>query len=117
MGKLKNKPPEICAYRHCNNEFRPKREAQQFCSQRCRKAWYYDINRTSKKPRKRALKSVENLSGCVIPVSVQKREKDIDRTVLYRGGVTLVSRCGIEVPTTTDIEDEELRDIIRLERG
>ncbi len=49
--------------------------------------------------------------------TVQKREKDIDRTLLYRGDVTLVSRCGIEVPTTTDIEDEELRDIIRRERG
>ncbi len=57
--------PQVCAYLHCNNEFRAQREAQRFCSERCRKAWHYDINRTSKKPRKRALKSVENLSGSV----------------------------------------------------
>ncbi len=33
-----------------------------------------------------------------------------------RGSVTLAKRCGIEVPTTIDITDEELRDIIRLAR-
>ncbi|GAH44371.1 unnamed protein product [marine sediment metagenome] len=38
MGKLKNREPEVCAYRHCANEFRPKREAQRFCSPRCREA-------------------------------------------------------------------------------
>ncbi len=108
---------EVCAYRHCSNEFLPKREAQRFCSNACRKAYNYDVTRTSKKPRKRALRSVETLPGSGTLGSVQKREKDIDRTVLYRRGVTLVSRCGIEVPTTTDIEDEDLRDIIRLERG
>jgi predicted nucleic acid-binding Zn ribbon protein len=33
---------EVCAYRHCTNEFRPKREAQRFCSPRCREAYRYD---------------------------------------------------------------------------
>jgi hypothetical protein len=46
---------EVCAYRHCKNEFRPKREAQRFCSERCRKDYHYDVTRTSKKRRKRRL--------------------------------------------------------------
>jgi hypothetical protein len=111
MAKLKNKPPEKCAYRHCNNEFRPRRELQRFCSEVCRKAYNYDVTRTSKKPRKRALRSVETLPGSGILASVEKHEKKVGKTVSYRGSVTLVQRCGIEVPSTTDITDEELRDI------
>jgi hypothetical protein len=42
MSKLKNRPFEECVYKHCNNVFRPKREAQRFCSQRCREAYRYD---------------------------------------------------------------------------
>jgi hypothetical protein len=45
MGKLKNRPFEECVYKHCNNVFRPKREAQRFCSQQCRDAYRYDLNR------------------------------------------------------------------------
>ena len=117
MGKFKNREPAVCAYRDCNNEFQPQREHQRFCSQRCRKAYNYDVTRTSKKPRKRALKSVETLPSSRIPGSVKKHEKNAGKTVSYRRGVTLVTRCGIEVPTTTDIDDDELRQIIRLERG
>ena len=117
MGKLKNRPPETCAYRYCSNEFRPKREAQRFCSPRCRKAYNYDATRTSKKPRKRALRSVEKFAGGGIPGSVQKYEKTSVKTVPYRRGVALEKRCGVEVPTTTDITDDELRYIIRLESG
>ena len=117
MSKLKNRLPEVCAYRHCKNEFRPQREHQRFCSKTCRKASHYALNRTSKKPRKRALKSVENFPGSVIPGSVEKHGKKLGETVPYRRGVTLVTRCGIEVPTTTDIEDDELRYILRSERG
>ncbi len=57
-GKLKNREVEICAYRYCSNEFRPKREAQRFCSKRCRDAYRYDIKRAEKgikKARKRRL--------------------------------------------------------------
>jgi predicted nucleic acid-binding Zn ribbon protein len=49
---------EVCAYRHCTNEFRPKREAQRFCSPRCREAYRYDIKRAAsgtKKARKKHL--------------------------------------------------------------
>jgi hypothetical protein len=42
MSKLKNRPFEECVYKHCNNVFRPKREAQRFCSPRCREAYRYD---------------------------------------------------------------------------
>ena len=117
MGKLNNNELVVCANRHCKNEFRPQRESQRFCSETCRKDSHYALNRSSKKPRKRALKSVGKLPGSGIPGSVEKREKKIGKTASYRRGVTLVRRCGIEVPTTTDIEDDELRRIIRLERA
>ena len=117
MSKLNNRPPEVCAYRHCKNEFRPQREHQRFCSKRCRKAYNYDVTRASKKPRKRALKSVENFPGSSIPGSVEKHENSAGKTAPYKGHVTLAKRCKIEIPTTTDIEDDELRRIIRLERG
>ena len=110
---------EVCAYRHCKNEFRPRREMQRFCSEVCRKAYSYDTTRTSKKPRRRTLRSVETLSGSNIPESlesVEKHEKKVGSTVSYKG-VTLVQRCGIEVPSTTNIEDEQLRYIIELEQG
>ena len=107
----------VCAYRDCSNEFRPQREHQRFCSQTCRKAYNYDVTRTSKKPRKRALKSVETLPSSGIPGSVEKHGKKLGETVPYRRGVTLVTRRGIEVPTTTDIDEDELRYIIRSERG
>jgi hypothetical protein len=71
---------------------------------------------TAKKPRKRALRSVETLPGSGILGSIEKHEKKVGKTVSYRGAVTLVQRCGIEVPTTTNIEDEQLRYIIDLER-
>ena len=117
MSKLNNSELAVCAYRDCSNEFRPQREHQRFCSQRCRKAYNYDVTRTSTKPRKRALKSVENFAGSGIPESVQKHEKRGEKTVPHRRGVTLEKRCKVEVPTTTDIDDDELRRIIRLERG
>ena len=117
MSKLNNSELAVCAYRDCSNEFRPQREHQRFCSKRCRKAYNYDVTRTPKKPRKRALKSVENFPGSGIPGSVEKHEKKAVDTASYRGGVTLTKRCGIEIPTTTDIDEDELRHIIRLERG
>ena len=117
MGKFKNREPAVCAYRHCKNEFRPQRENQRFCSKRCRKAFNYDVTRTSKRPRRRALKSVENFPGSSIPGSVEKHEKRGEGTASYKWHVTLTKRCGIEVPTTTDIDDNALRYILRLERG
>ena len=107
----------VCANRDCKNEFRPQRENQRFCSETCRKDSHYALNRSSKKPRKRALKGVENLLGSYIPGSVEKHEKSDGKTVPHRRGVTLEERCGIQVPTTTDIDDDALRYIIRLERG
>ena len=113
MGKLKNRPPEVCAYRHCYNVFRPKREVQRFCSQRCRDAYRYDIKRAEKgvkKARKRHL-------GSALPARAEKGGKTLIKTVSYKSGIPLEKRCGVEVPTTTDIDDDELRRIIRLERG
>ena len=118
MSKLKNRLPEVCAYRHCKNEFRPQREHQRFCSKTCRKASHYALNRTSKKPRKRALKSVETLPSSKIPESVKKHEKKHEKTAFYKGHATpLTRRCGIDVPMTAEIDDDELRQIIRLEGG
>ncbi len=115
MGKLKNKPPEICAYRHCNNEFRPKREAQRFCSQRCRDAYRYDIKRAEKgvkKARKRHL-------GHALPGSAEKGEKSSKKTVLYKQGVDayfVVKGFGVETPSTSDIDPDLVRHIIKIER-
>ena len=117
MSKFKNRELAVCANRHCSKEFRPQRENQRFCSETCRKDSHYALNRSSKKPRKRALKSVENFPGSGIPGSVEKHEKSDGETASCKGHVTLAKRCGIEVPTTTDIDDDELRQIIRLERG
>ena len=117
MGKFNNRELAVCSNRHSSKEFRPQREHQRFCSETCRKDSNYALKRTSKKPRKRTLKSVEKLPGSPIPGSVQNYEKTSAKTVPYRRGVTLVTRCGIEVPTTTDITDDELRQIIRRERG
>mgnify|MGYP001820922237 CR=1 FL=1 len=108
--------PEVCAYRHCTNEFRPKREAQRFCSKRCRDAYRYDITRAEKgvkKARKRRL-------GYTLPGSAEKGAKKANKTVPYKGGVDpyfVVRGFGVETPSTSDIDDELLRYIIRLERG
>jgi predicted nucleic acid-binding Zn ribbon protein len=116
MGKLKNRPFEECVYKHCNNVFRPKREAQRFCSQRCREAYRYDIKRAAsgtKKARKKHL--VLTLLG-----SAEKGAKRSNKTVLYKEGVDpyfVVKGFGVETPSTSDIDPELLRDIVRLERN
>jgi predicted nucleic acid-binding Zn ribbon protein len=54
---------ERCVYRHCTNTFRPQREAQRFCSPRCREAYAYDVRRAKKgltQPRKVIAGSMEN---------------------------------------------------------
>ena len=116
MGKLTNKPTEVCAYRHCNNEFKPKREAQRFCSQRCRDAYRYDIKRAekgAKKARKRRL-------GSTLPGSAEKGAKTSTKTVQYKEGVDpyfVVKGFGIETPSTSDLDPELVRYMVRLERG
>jgi hypothetical protein len=52
------KPLEVCKRRGCDAEFGKKREAQRFCSERCREAYAYDVRRAElgvKTPRKRRL--------------------------------------------------------------
>jgi len=75
MRKPKTLTPrfQVCVYRHCDNEFRPKREAQRFCSQRCRDAYRYDTTRANqghKKARKR------HLGAAVHSEARKRREKD-----------------------------------------
>ena len=116
MGKLKNKPREVCAYPHCKNEFRPKREAQRFCSKRCRDAYRYDIKRAEKgvkKARKRHL-------GLTLPRSAEKGAERSKKTVLYKEGVDpyfVVKGFGVETPSTSDIDPELVRHIVKIERG
>jgi predicted nucleic acid-binding Zn ribbon protein len=106
---------EVCAYRHCTNEFRPKREAQRFCSPRCREAYRYDIKRAAsgtKKARKKHL-------GLTLLGSAEKGAKRSNKTVLYKKGVDpyfVVQGFGIETPSTSDIDPELLRYIVRTER-
>jgi hypothetical protein len=115
MSKLKNRPFEECVYKHCNNVFRPKREAQRFCSPRCREACRYDIKRAEKgveKARKRRL-------GPGTLRSAEKGAKSLEKTVLYKEGVDpyfVVQGFGIETPSTSDIDPELVRHIVRLER-
>ncbi len=114
MGKFKNRAPEKCAYRHCENEFRPKRELQRFCSKRCREAYHYDEKRRAqglKKPRKRHLRT--GTLG-----SMENGEIKSTKTAIYRDDVSIVKAThSIEVPSTSDIDPELLRVIVRMECG
>ena len=116
MSKLKDRPPEVCAYRHCKNEFQPKRELQRFCSQRCRDTYRYDIRRAEKgvkKARKRRL-------GSTLPGSAENGRKRSKKTVPYKEGVDpyfVVKGFGVETPSTSDIDPELVRHIVKIERG
>jgi hypothetical protein len=119
MGKPKNKPPEVCAYRNCSNEFRPKRELQRFCSPRCREAYRYDQKLLKQGGRER-LEARKRRLGPGTLRSAEKGAKSLEKTVLYKEGVDpyfVVKGFAIETPTTSDIDPELLRDIVRLERG
>ena len=112
---------EVCAYRHCNNEFRPKREAQRFCSETCRKAYHYDTTRASKKRRKRRLKAVctaanESLGGGILR-SVEKNKKRSTKTATYRGGVdpSAVLKSRRPIVDLVGIDPKLLREIIKIE--
>ena len=107
---------EVCAYRNCSNEFRPKRELQRFCSPRCREAYRYDNKRAEKgvkKARKRRL-------GPGTLRSAEKGTKKSNKTVRYKAGVDpyfVVQGFGIETPSTSDIDPELVHYIVRIERG
>jgi hypothetical protein len=130
MGKLKNRPFEECVYKHCNNVFRPKREAQRFCSQRCRDAYRYDIKRVpalaainaaeAEKGHERVKKARKRRLGPGALRSAEKGAKSLEKTVLYKEGVDpyfVVQGFGIETPSTSDIDPELVRDIVKIERG
>jgi hypothetical protein len=119
MGKLKNREPEVCAYRHCANEFRPKREAQRFCSPRCREAYRYDQKLLKQGGRER-LEARKRRLGPGTLRSAEKGAKKSNKTVLYKTGVDpyfVVQGFGIETPSTSDIDADLLRDIVKIERG
>ena len=88
---------EVCAHRRCSNEFRPKREQQRFCSDACRKAVHYDLNRTSRTPRKKRLKppsgaatAAPSPSWAQVPRSVQSGKKTPSSSVANNRVVDLV---------------------------
>ena len=103
---------EVCAYRHCDNEFRPKREAQRFCKEKCRKDYHYDITRTSKKRRKRRL-------GAGVLGSVERGEKRSTKTTSYGTGVdpSIALKSGRPVVDLVGIDPKLLRKIIEIEVG
>jgi hypothetical protein len=102
---------EVCAYRHCSNEFRPKRELHRFCSEKCRKDYHYDITRTSKKRRKRRL-------GAGVLGSVENSEKRSTKTASYREGAgpSIALKSGRPIVDLIGIDPKLLRKIIRIER-
>jgi hypothetical protein len=110
MGKLKNRPFEECVYKHCNNVFRPKREAQRFCSQRCREAYRYDQKLLKQGGRER-LEARKRRLGPGALKSAEKAGESATKTVIYREGVSLVRAShSIETPSTSDIDPELLTD-------
>jgi len=119
MTKFKNKPPEVCAYRNCSNEFRPKRELQRFCSPRCREAYRYDQKLLKQGGRER-LEARKRRLGPGTLRSAEKGAKSSEKTVLHKAGVDpyfVLQGFGIETPSTSDIDPELLRHIVRLERN
>jgi predicted nucleic acid-binding Zn ribbon protein len=103
---------EVCAYRHCKNEFRPKREAQRFCSERCRKDYHYDVTRTSKKRRKRRL-------WAGVLGSVETEVNSLRRSISYEEGVhpSIALKCGPPVVDLVGIDPELLALIVKIECG
>ena len=115
MSKFKNREPEFCAYRNCRNEFRPKRELQRFCSPRCRDAYHYDLKLLKQGGRER-LEARKRHLGPGTPRSAENGAERSTKTIGY-GPYFVVKGFGIEVPSTTDIDPELLRYIVRIERG
>ena len=107
---------EVCAYRHCTNEFRPKREEQRFCSPRCREAYRYDQKLLKQGGRER-LEARKRRLGPGTLRSAEKELKRSTKTMRFREGITLVRGShSIEVPSPSDINPELVRHIVRLER-
>ena len=117
MAKLKNREPEGCVYRHCTNEFRPKREAQRFCSPRCREAYRYDQKLLIQGGRER-LEARKRHLGPGTPRSAEKTGKRSTETIGYREGIgpSIALKSGL--PAVVDlvgIDLKLLRKIIEIE--
>jgi hypothetical protein len=109
---------EVCAYRNCRNEFRPKRELQRFCSPRCREANRYDQKLLKQGGRER-LEARKRRLGPGTLRSAEKWAERSKKTALYKEGVDpyfVVKGFGVETPSTSDIDRELLRYIVRTER-
>lgn len=116
---------EQCAYRHCKELFHPVRANQRFCSQRCRKAYSYDLERAEagiKGPRKKRLQAPVTASATPVAGSAQtgpfyasnsiackqtqRRGFGVPRDVLGRGH---------RWPATPSIDRQVLVEILRRE--
>jgi hypothetical protein len=113
---------EVCAYRHCNNEFRPKRQVQRFCTQRCRDAYRYDTSPASRRPMRASQRPKKARKRHLWTGTLRSAEnggKRQTKTIGYREvvGPSIGLKSGRPVVDLIGIDAELLRKIIEIECG